>query len=145
VYNSTHDVVRVVTIVPDRAWGGEGALGFNIGYGYLHRIPAVTSTDVVFDSETSGQPMPTAFELAQQAQAQTGEGQSRPSMERKSSDMTRSAHGRRRPSHSAGHSGKMVQGIEDILREGEQKSEKEDYVPNQGPVESIPPPPKRHS
>lgn len=89
--------------------------------------------------------MPTAFELAQQAQqAQTTEGQSRPSMERKSSDMTRPPHGRRRLSHSTGHSGKKVQGIEDILREGEQKSEQEDYVPNTGPAEVIPPPPKRH-
>jgi hypothetical protein len=134
--------VRVVTIVPDRAWGGEGALGFNIGYGFLHRIPAVSNTDVVFDSEVPAQPMPTAFELAQQAQT---EGQPRPSTERKSSDMTRPLHSRRRPSHSMSHSGKKVQGIEDILREGEQKSEQEDVIPTKGVAESIPPPPKRHS
>ena len=26
-------------IIPDRNWSGEGSLGCNIGYGYLHRIP----------------------------------------------------------------------------------------------------------
>ena len=43
-------------------------------------------------------------------------------------------------SHSGGHSGKKVVGIEDILREGQEKSEKEDYVPNTT-TESLPPPP----
>ena len=141
MYNSTHDIVRVVTIVPDRSWGGEGAMGFNIGYGYLHRIPPVSSNDIVFDSEV---PMQTAFELAQQQPTQTQpEGQSRPSLERKSSEITRPhIHGRRRMSHSGGHSGKMVVGIEDILREGQEKSEKEDYVPSTT-TETLPPPPPR--
>jgi hypothetical protein len=142
VYNSTHDIVRVVTIVPDRSWGGEGAMGFNIGYGILHRIPSVSSNDVVFDSEA---PMQTAFQLAQQQQAQAvpREGQSIPSMERKSTETTRPPiHGRRRMSHS----GKKVTGIEDILREGQEKSEKEDYVPSTT-TETLPPrpPPKRTS
>lgn len=37
VYNILTDAVREVTIVPDRNWGGEGSLGCDIGYGYLHR------------------------------------------------------------------------------------------------------------
>ena len=143
VYNSTHDIVRVVTIVPDRSWGGEGAMGFNIGYGYLHRIPPVSSNDVVFDSEA---PMQTAFELAQQAQQVQQEGQSRQSMERRSSETSRPPiHGRRRASHSTGHSGKKVVGIEDILREGQEKSEKEDYVSSTTTTETLPPPPPKRS
>jgi hypothetical protein len=147
VYNSTHDIVRVVTIVPDRSWGGEGALGFNIGYGLLHRIPAISSDDVVFDSEV---PMQTAFQLAQQAQApsSTEEGQPRPSLERRSSEMARPIHGgRRRLSHSASHPAKKVSGIEDILREGQERSEKEDSVQTKGvsSPDILPPPPKRHS
>lgn len=139
MYNSTHDIVRVVTIVPDRSWGGEGALGFNIGYGFLHQIPPVSSNNVVFDSEM---PLQTAFELAQQSQAQ--DEQHRPSMERKSSDMTRPpTHGRRRPSNSVGHSGKKGLGIEAILREGQEKSEKEDIVPGTTTQTPPPPPPKR--
>jgi hypothetical protein len=127
VYNSTHDIVRVVTIVPDRSWGGEGALGFNIGFGYLHRIPALSSNDTLFESEV---PMQTAFEVAQQTQTQP---------ERKSAEIGR-VHGRRRASHS----GKKVAGIDDILREGQERSEKEDYVQSTpAPSETLPPPPKR--
>jgi hypothetical protein len=72
--------------------------------------------------------MQTAFQLAQQEA---------PPLERKSSETAR-PHGRRRVSHS----GKKVVGIEDILREGEEKSEKEDYVQST-PSDSLPPPPKR--
>jgi hypothetical protein len=145
VYNSTYDVVRVVTIVPDRSWGGEGALGFNIGYGLLHRIPAVSNDAVVFDSEV---PMQTAFQLAQQTQLPaTEDSQSRPPIQRQSSEMARPAHGRRRLSHSAGTAGKKVSGIEDILREGQEKSAKEDFIPTKAASspDLIPPPPKRHS
>ncbi|KAK7498231.1 hypothetical protein BaRGS_00010491 [Batillaria attramentaria] len=39
VYNSDTDSCREVTITPNGAWGGQGSLGCNIGYGYLHRIP----------------------------------------------------------------------------------------------------------
>ena len=119
-------------------------MGFNIGYGYLHRIPAVSSNDVVFDSEV---PMQTAFELAQQSQ--TPEAPPRVSIERKSGEHARPPYGRRRASHSMGHSGKMPSGIDDILREGQEKSEKEDFVPTaavaSGKEGALPPPPKRSS
>lgn len=39
VYNIDDDACREVTIKPNSHWGGEGALGCGIGYGYLHRIP----------------------------------------------------------------------------------------------------------
>lgn len=39
VYNIDDDACREVTIKPNSQWGGEGALGCGIGYGYLHRIP----------------------------------------------------------------------------------------------------------
>lgn len=134
--------MRVVTIVPDRSWGGDGAMGFNIGYGYLHRIPAVSRSDVVFDAEV---PMQTAFELVQQTQPQEAETQS--STERKSSETSRAPiHGRRRQSHSGGHAGKKVVGIDDILREGQEKSEKEDFVPvSSGGTSTVPPPPPKRS
>ncbi|KAJ3081473.1 hypothetical protein HK102_002324, partial [Quaeritorhiza haematococci] len=40
VYNYEFDTVREVMIVPNREWGGAGSLGCDVGYGYLHRIPA---------------------------------------------------------------------------------------------------------
>uniref|UniRef100_A0A1I7V884 GRASP55_65 domain-containing protein n=1 Tax=Loa loa TaxID=7209 RepID=A0A1I7V884_LOALO len=39
VYNTASDSVREVSLTPNSAWGGEGCLGCDIGYGYLHRIP----------------------------------------------------------------------------------------------------------
>ncbi|CAG9534779.1 unnamed protein product [Cercopithifilaria johnstoni] len=39
VYNTESDSVREVSLTPNSAWGGEGCLGCDIGYGYLHRIP----------------------------------------------------------------------------------------------------------
>ena len=39
MYNFDLDAVREVLLTPNSAWGGEGALGCGIGYGYLHRIP----------------------------------------------------------------------------------------------------------
>lgn len=39
VYNSETDKCREVSLVPNLEWGGEGSIGCDIGYGYLHRIP----------------------------------------------------------------------------------------------------------
>ena len=39
VYNVVDDHVREVELTPNDNWGGEGCLGCDIGYGYLHRIP----------------------------------------------------------------------------------------------------------
>ncbi|GJJ75716.1 hypothetical protein EMPS_08074 [Entomortierella parvispora] len=39
VYNSETDHVREIVIVPNEEWGGEGLLGCDVGYGYLHRLP----------------------------------------------------------------------------------------------------------
>jgi len=39
VYSSETDNCREVTITPNKSWGGQGSLGCDVGYGYLHRIP----------------------------------------------------------------------------------------------------------
>ncbi|GFN73607.1 Golgi reassembly-stacking protein 2 [Plakobranchus ocellatus] len=39
VYSTESDSCREVTITPNLSWGGQGSMGCNIGYGYLHRIP----------------------------------------------------------------------------------------------------------
>jgi hypothetical protein len=41
VYSWEFDRCREVTIVPDPQWGGGGLLGCDIGFGLIHRIPAV--------------------------------------------------------------------------------------------------------
>ena len=39
VYNTESDVVRVVTLLPNLKWGGDGLLGAQVGRGFLHRLP----------------------------------------------------------------------------------------------------------
>ena len=39
VYNSDTDEVRVVVVMPNQQWGGDGLLGANVACGYLHRLP----------------------------------------------------------------------------------------------------------
>eukprot|EP01123_Difflugia_compressa_P012311 TRINITY_DN5212_c0_g1_i2.p1 TRINITY_DN5212_c0_g1~~TRINITY_DN5212_c0_g1_i2.p1 ORF type:complete len:274 (-),score=33.70 TRINITY_DN5212_c0_g1_i2:46-846(-) len=40
VFSSQTNRVRLVSITPNRIWGGNGCLGCDVGYGYLHRIPS---------------------------------------------------------------------------------------------------------
>ncbi|KAG0197381.1 Golgi reassembly-stacking protein 2 [Mortierella sp. GBA30] len=39
VYNVDKNQVREVVVIPSEDWGGEGLLGCDVGYGYLHRLP----------------------------------------------------------------------------------------------------------
>ncbi|KAF9438646.1 hypothetical protein BGZ76_006207 [Entomortierella beljakovae] len=39
VFNSETEQVREIVIVPNEEWGGDGLLGCDVGYGYLHRLP----------------------------------------------------------------------------------------------------------
>jgi hypothetical protein len=44
VYNVDSDLVRLVALLPTRAWGGGGLLGAQVGVGYLHRLPHAVRT-----------------------------------------------------------------------------------------------------
>ena len=52
VYNNEYDVTREITIHPSRDWGGQGALGCELGYGALHRLPAPLSSPMAGPGET---------------------------------------------------------------------------------------------
>ncbi|EPY54187.1 GRASP protein [Schizosaccharomyces cryophilus OY26] len=43
IYNQYQDTTRQITIVPNRNWGGDGAIGCGVGHGALHRLPASLS------------------------------------------------------------------------------------------------------
>ena len=149
VYNSEFDVVREVELVPTRGWGGEGALGAELGFGALHRLPiglgeAVEGPgEVVFEtredvttatdmSAPSGNfivpanmaaPPPLAFAQARVA----------------SPLQSRSPAGRR-----AGKSRSMAspnRAFDDYFAEGEEKSREQDYAPSRHGT-PLPPPPK---
>ncbi|KAH8388956.1 hypothetical protein KR215_008281 [Drosophila sulfurigaster] len=67
VYNLDDDACREVTIKPNTAWGGEGALGCGIGFGYLHRIPIqpvpATATPAAATAATAAVAPPQAVPL----------------------------------------------------------------------------------
>ncbi|KAF9437470.1 Golgi reassembly-stacking protein 2 [Entomortierella beljakovae] len=44
VFNTDKNQVREVIIIPSEEWGGEGLLGCDVGYGYLHRLPKELNT-----------------------------------------------------------------------------------------------------
>ncbi|CAH8864745.1 unnamed protein product [Trichobilharzia szidati] len=60
VYNSESDSCREIHLKPDSNWGGNGLLGCDIGYGYLHRIPTTGAPPVPpppqSQSDTAHQP-----------------------------------------------------------------------------------------
>nr|CDS29511.1 Golgi reassembly stacking protein 2 [Hymenolepis microstoma] len=62
VYNSTSDQCREVTLIPNLSWGGDGMLGCEIGFGYLHRIPpplanhTATKAPLSMDQDLKAQP-----------------------------------------------------------------------------------------
>ncbi|KAG0254543.1 Golgi reassembly-stacking protein 2 [Mortierella polycephala] len=57
VYNLDTNQVREVIIVPSESWGGEGLLGCDVGYGYLHRLPIYGSLDFQNPAESTN-PLP---------------------------------------------------------------------------------------
>ncbi|CAF1001173.1 unnamed protein product [Didymodactylos carnosus] len=74
VYNSESDMTREVTLTPNAGWGGEGSLGCGIGYGYLHRIPIRTFTNLPSatpNSQMNGTSSVDPFKQSQQQISQT--------------------------------------------------------------------------
>ena len=53
VYNADYDTLRAVRIRPTTNWGGSGLLGCGVGYGLLHRLPAIHKDE--YQDEPAGQ------------------------------------------------------------------------------------------
>jgi hypothetical protein len=156
VYNSEFDVVREVELVPTRGWGGEGAVGAELGYGALHRLPVGLGEEVegpgevVFETRDDG----TSAPVLDQSGLVPGMGEpsanylvpanlSAPppiappraggvaSPEGKS----KSPASHRKPRHA------VPSEFDDYFAEGEQKSREQDYAPSRKGT-PLPPPPK---
>lgn len=56
VYNADYDTLRAVRIQPTTNWGGSGLLGCGVGYGLLHRLPAIHQEE--YQDEPVGQYSP---------------------------------------------------------------------------------------
>lgn len=153
VYNSEFDVVREVELVPTRNWGGEGAVGAELGYGALHQLPIGLGEEVegpgevVFETRgdassgtapeggvDAGYPAgaPANFLIpANMTAAPPLASHTRPSP---SPDNRSSSNRRGKPRHAAPTS------FDDYFAEGEQKSREQDFAPAR--KSPLPPPPK---
>lgn len=154
VYNSEFDVVREVELVPTRGWGGEGALGAELGYGALHRLPVGLGEEVegpgevVFETREDGTyaPVPEPNNAGASAAAAGNflvpanmpappplASQTRVT----SPPDSRSPASRRKPRPGASPN----RAFDEYFAEGEQKSREQDYAPSRKGT-PLPPPPK---
>lgn len=155
VYNSEFDVVREVELVPTRGWGGEGALGAELGYGALHRLPVGLGEEVegpgevVFETSEDG----TSAPVSGPNSAAVGAGATgnflvpanitappplAPLNRGTSPSESRSPASRRgkpRPGPSPNKA------FDEYFAEGEQKSREQDYAPSRKGT-PLPPPPR---
>ncbi|KAE8147325.1 putative Golgi reassembly stacking protein [Aspergillus avenaceus] len=162
VYNSEFDVVREVELVPTRGWGGEGALGAELGYGALHRLPVGLGEEVegpgevVFETRDDGSFTPVLNPPPTQAQPVApgpapghymvpANMTSPPPL---ASQAPRSLSGSPAPGQTpaARRSGKVrhhavAPAFDEYFAEGEQKSKEQDYAPSRKGT-PLPPPPK---
>ncbi|VVT43668.1 uncharacterized protein SAPINGB_P000090 [Magnusiomyces paraingens] len=66
VYNHDYNTIRPVRIRPNTMWGGSGLLGCGVGYGLLHRLPAVTSLGLSAGTDKQLPPPPQSEALGGQ-------------------------------------------------------------------------------
>ncbi|EAW06684.1 putative Golgi reassembly stacking protein [Aspergillus clavatus NRRL 1] len=160
VYNSEFDVVREVELVPTRGWGGEGALGAELGYGALHRLPVGLGEEVegpgevVFETREDGTSTPVFHPLEPQPDAAAAGGSflvpanmaSPPPLSAPSRNLSASPANNRSPAprragrmRHAGLSPNLA--FDEYFAEGVQKSKEQDYIPSRKGT-PLPPPPK---
>lgn len=156
VYNSEFDVVREVELVPTRGWGGEGALGAELGYGALHRLPIGLGEEVegpgevVFETREDGYPAPTPNYNGASATTEPSAHYLVPanmvsppplaSQTRVTSPPSGISPASRR-SAKARHGVSPNRAFDDYFAEGEQKSRDQDFAPSRKGT-PLPPPPK---
>ncbi|KAF9889241.1 hypothetical protein FE257_007554 [Aspergillus nanangensis] len=159
VYNSEFDVVRDVELVPTRGWGGEGALGAELGFGALHRLPVGLGEEVegpgevVFETREDGTSTPLINPAhyasgVTPAQPQVG-GQflvpanmsSPPPFSHETHNVVRPSQGTRRAAKNRHAGTSPNHTLDDYFAEGEQKSKEQDFSPSRNGT-PLPPPPK---
>lgn len=151
VYNSEFDVVREVELIPTRGWGGEGALGAELGFGALHRLPLGLGEEVegpgevVFATPDSANSAPggglpsSSGDYLIPANMAAPPPLSATQTRNVSSSQSRSPAGRRAGKSRPGVSTNRA--FDDYFAEGEEKSRAQDYAPSRHGT-PLPPPPK---
>ncbi|RAH73339.1 putative Golgi reassembly stacking protein [Aspergillus aculeatinus CBS 121060] len=166
VYNSEFDVVREVELIPTRGWGGEGALGAELGFGALHRLPVGLGEEVEGPGEVVFETVPSGSRgdgsgaqlggyEQQQEQHQflvpanlsspppppmVGTPTNRVASPATTSTGAVAGHGR---SHRKARAGPSPSAFDEYFAEGLQKSKELDYAPSSRKGTPLPPPPKK--
>ncbi|KAJ5584336.1 uncharacterized protein N7459_004136 [Penicillium hispanicum] len=157
VYNSEFDVVREVELIPTRGWGGEGAVGAELGFGALHRLPIGLGEEVegpgevVFETRGDGSsteyPQINSIGTTGMTARPPGDflvpanmASPPPLTSQSQTRVTSPPEGR---SSSSRRAGKPRPGgaFDEYFAEGEQKSREQDYAPSRKGT-PLPPPPK---
>jgi hypothetical protein len=152
VYNSEFDVVREVELVPTRGWGGEGAVGAELGYGALHRLPVGLGEEVegpgevVFETleDGSAAPVPGANGAGAPGDFLVPANMVAPPPLASQNRVTSPPDSRSPASRRAGKARAGVSpssAFDDYFAEGEMKSKEQDYAPSRKGT-PLPPPPK---
>lgn len=170
IYNHDYDTLRPVRIRPNPNWGGTGLLGCGVGYGLLHRLPAVAGkfdndqrrrSSSIYKSQTDQQLMPpggTLFESAEDSSTAADYitpanlANAAPHLSVDTSNKSPAGHKRR---HRSVHHGSFSvaptggsnqqNDLSEYFAEEEQKSrevEGRDNSKQSDPTSTIPPPPK---
>lgn len=151
VYNSEFDVVREVELVPTRGWGGEGAVGAELGYGALHRLPIGLGEEVegpgevVFETREDGPSAPAPEQttaapgsfLVPANMASPAPLASQARVASPPDGISPASRQRGKPRHGVSPN----RAFEEYFAEGEQKSREQDYAPSRRGT-PLPPPPK---
>ncbi|KAA8917247.1 hypothetical protein TRICI_000585 [Trichomonascus ciferrii] len=160
VYNHDYDVLRPVTIRPNPHWGGTGLLGCGVGYGLLHRIPAVAgkfdheqrrrSSSVYRAESGSSSTLPpggTLFEATSEEGADAPSyitpanlASAAPHVKQTGAGAAGAAAAKRRAHHASSFSGQNND-LSEYFKEEEQKSRELEGRSNQPTPDNIPPPP----
>lgn len=156
VYNSEFDVVREVELVPTRGWGGEGALGAELGYGALHRLPVGLGEEVegpgevVFETREDGSHAVPSYNGVSAPIEPPGNylvpanmvsppplASSQPRVISPPSGVSPAS----RRSAKSRHGVSPNRAFDDYFAEGEQKSREQDFAPSRKGT-PLPPPPR---
>ena len=144
-------MTREITIHPSRDWGGQGALGCELGYGALHRLPAPLSEPLAGPGETLFETENARFSNEENRTSSGGGDTSQflapaaatePSTNflvpaELTSVTPNTSTSTRKKDKKHGHSPNKAF-MDDYFQEGEKKSRELDHAPN---AKSTPPPP----
>ena len=144
-------MVREVELVPRRGWGGEGALGAELGYGALHRLPVPLTEEVqgpgesLFDASPAGifnEKSSFGMDSSQYlVPANTIASPPPPPMVSPNAPPITAAPGVASRSKKTRHAAASPnRAFDDYFKESEAKSKEVDYTPSRKGTPSAPPP-----